>query len=108
MAFFDFHLLKLEHTLVFQIIDQTIFTKSFDQFIASNGWEVLIDDSFFPHIEHIKKRIYLRAFCETKITSLFYTSVSYFDSNEERDDIYNKVRIALKEWALQAREFNEI
>jgi len=37
MAIFDFHLLKLEYALVFQILGQELFDTAFETFIASNG-----------------------------------------------------------------------
>lgn len=108
MALFDFHLLKLEHALIFQVIDQNIYTPVFENFTSSNGWRVYCDDMHLPSIEDGSKEIYLRHIDDIVLEDLYHTPIIMFDDNSERDKIYDEVMLALEEWALNARKINEI
>jgi len=109
MALFDFHLQKLEHALIFQVIDQEIYTPVFDAFKSSNGWDVYSDTGCYPHINYIRKDIFLRSSAEGEgLEDKYHTDVIMFDTNDERDKTYNEIMLALEEWALKARKFSEI
>ena len=107
MALFDFHLIKLEHTLIFQIIDQEIYNTVFIQFLASNDWIVDCDMGYYPNIELSTKTIYVRSE-ESSVEDKYHTQVLMFNNNDERNEIHDEIKLALREWAIKAREFNEI
>jgi len=108
MAIFDFHLLKLEHALIFQVIDQQIFTPIFEQFKATNGWRVDCDTDFYPNIDRIANIIHLRSLSCTELEDKYHTPVLMFENNDIRNITYNEIMLALEEWALKARKLNEI
>lgn len=107
MALFDFHLLKLEHALIFQIIDQNLYTSVFSDFKTTNGWNVVCDSDYYPNIELPTKTIYLRSQESSSLEDKYHTQVLMFEDNEGRDKVYVEVRLALKEWAIKANEFRE-
>ena len=108
MAMFDFHLLKLEHALIFQIIDQQLYNTVFMQFEASNDWKVDCDTCYYPNIELENKIIYVRNESVSSIEDKYHTQVLMFKNNEERDKTHDEIKLALREWAIKARKFNEI
>lgn len=108
MAIFDFHLLKLEHALIFQVIGQKIYTPVFEQFKATNGWRINSDVALYPSISLSGKIIHLRSIGTENLEDLYHTSVIMFDDNNNRNTIYNEIMSALEEWALKARKLDEI
>jgi len=107
MALFDFHLLKLEHALIFQIIDQKIYGSVFEKFQAFNDWVVDCDSNYYPSIELPTKTVHVRS-GGNSIEDKYHTQVLMFNDNNERDKIHNEIKSALREWAIKAREINEI
>lgn len=96
-----FRLEKFEHALVFQVLEQDArFNTNSDTFNASNGCSV--SSVSYPRYYPEDGRILLRG---NNACQDLAVHIAEFESNEERDEHYDKVLVALAEWSANAPEF---
>ena len=110
MALFDFHLMKFEGAIVFQVLDQEIYEPTFlwDEHSVYHGWHISSDQNNYPSINLSNKTIYLRNMGSITYEELYHISVTTIPEDMDIDETYKNILYALEAWALKARNINEV
>jgi len=108
MALFDFHLMKFNGAIVFQVLEQKIYTPAFSDYISDSGWRVSCDDKVFPTIFLGNKTIHLRTSESESYEDLYHVSVTRIPVGFSIDNTYNDIIQALEGWAILARNIDEV
>ena len=100
-----FRLVKFEKALIFQVLemDDTFRASVSNEFISSMGVEIRSEcvPSFDDDSDDV---IYVRGSQESADLDVV---VKNYNTNEERDDAYGKILLALEEWALNWKGWAE-
>lgn len=91
-----FRLDKYEKALVFQVLDMREDLRGRDAYLASNGVEIKTTTHPYLEVYDSTPHVYVRG-CDS--TQDAYPAGIAFSSNEKRDEYYENVIQALKEWA---------